>query len=121
MDLRRTPVGVFLCQPPDQDSEFRGDSWPAITPPGSPSPIHAETSPMPIDDRFGFHDYEHVLPASPDLPKGGPEYPVHRAQGRPGPPAFQNGHLLAQSEDFEGGIGAAPEEDACGGKQCDEE
>lgn len=29
--------------------------------------------------------------------------------------------LLAQGEDFEGGIGAAPEEHACGCKHCDEE
>lgn len=28
---------------------------------------------------------------------------------------------LAQGEDFEGGIGAAPEEHACGCKHCDEE
>jgi hypothetical protein len=28
---------------------------------------------MPTDDRFGFHDNKHVLPASPTVPKCGPE------------------------------------------------
>lgn len=44
---------------------------------------------MPTDDRFGFPDNEHVFPASPNIPKGGPEHPVHRAQGRPGSPRFR--------------------------------
>jgi hypothetical protein len=47
VDLRRSPVAVFLYQPPDQDSDLLGDPRPAATRPGSPPPIEAEAKTFP--------------------------------------------------------------------------
>ena len=68
-----------------------------------------------------LHDDEDILPASPRLPQDGPEEPIQSAQGRPGPSPFEDGHLLAEGEYFERRVGAAAQEDAGGGKECEYE
>ena len=68
-----------------------------------------------------LHDDEDILPASPRLPQNGPEEPIQSAQGRPGPSPFEDGHLLAEGEYFERRVGAAAQEDAGGGKECEYE
>ena len=54
MDFRRSPVGIFLCQAPDQDANFLADSRSPATLSGPPPPIEAETGAMPADDGVGF-------------------------------------------------------------------
>ena len=76
---------------------------------------------MPADDRFGFDDHQHILPACPRLPQDGPEQPVQRAERRPGPPPLQDRDLLAQREDLQRGIVAAPEVGANGDEDCEHE
>jgi hypothetical protein len=51
----------------------------------------------------------------------GPEEPIQNAQGRPGPSPFEDGHLLAEGQYFERRVGAAAQEDAGGGKECEYE
>jgi len=68
VDLRRAPVGVLLRQAPNQPANFLGDPRPAATRPRFPTPVQAETSPMPTDDRFGLDDYQRILPARPGRP-----------------------------------------------------
>jgi hypothetical protein len=47
------------------------------------------------------------------------EEPIQNAQGRPGLPPFEDGHLLAEGEYFERRVGAAAQEDAGRGKECE--
>ena len=63
-------------------------------------------------DVSGFTDDEDILPASPHLPQDGPEERIQSAQGRPGPPPFEDGHLLAEGEYFERRVGAAAQDRA---------
>jgi hypothetical protein len=100
MDFWRAPVGVLLCQEPNQDANFLVDPWPATTRPRFPTPIQPGTSSTPTDDHFGLDDYQRILPARPGRPQDRPEEPIQRAQGRSGPPAFQHRHLLAKGENF---------------------
>ena len=76
---------------------------------------------MPPDDRFRFHDDQHILPASPTVLQGDPEQPVQTAQRRPGSPPFEDGQLLTKGKEFESRVGAAPEVHADSGKQGEEE
>src|SRR5215813_14165015 len=62
VDLRRAPAGVLLRQAPNQDANFILDPRPAAACPRFPTPVQAETSPMPTDDRFGLDDYQRILP-----------------------------------------------------------
>jgi hypothetical protein len=117
VDLRRAPVGVLLCQAPNQDANFLGDSRPAAKRPRFPTPVQAETSAMPTDDRFGLDDYQRILPARPSRSQDRPEESIQRAQRRPGPSPLQDGYLLAKREDFDSDVSAAVEEDASGSNQ----
>jgi len=70
---RRAPIGVLLCQAPNQAANFLGDPRPAATWPGFPTPIQAEASPMPTDNRFRPDDHQRILPARPGRPQQRPE------------------------------------------------
>ena len=76
---------------------------------------------MPTDDCFRLDDDQRILPARPSHPQERPEQPIQRAQRRPGPSPLQDGHLLAQGEDFDSDVSAALEEDAGGGNQAQDE
>ena len=69
---------------------------------------------MPADHGVRFADHEHILPSNLSFPQDVPEQPVQRSQGRPGPSPFENGHLLAQGEEFERRVGAPTKIDAGG-------
>ena len=69
---------------------------------------------MPADDGFWFHQHEDVGPAGPDA-VGGPEEPVDRVQRRLRSFPLENGDLLSQGENLEGGVSAIAEEDTDGG------
>jgi hypothetical protein len=86
-----------------------------------PTPIEAEAGAMPADDRFRLHEHKHVFPTPPSLLQHGPEQPVESVQRRPGPFPLQDGQLRAKREDLERNFGAAAEEDAGGGKQCEDD
>src|SRR6516162_8910793 len=58
---------------------------------GTSNAVQSEPGTMPLDDCVRFHDNEDILPASPRL--HGPEEPIQNAQGRPGLPPFEDGHL----------------------------
>src|SRR6185369_10802904 len=73
MDFGSAPVGVLPCQAPNQDANFLGNPWPAITRSRFPTPIELESSPMPTDDCFRLDDEERILPARPSRPQDRPE------------------------------------------------
>src|SRR5215467_10506410 len=45
VDLRRAPIGVLLCQTPNQAPNLLADPRPAATRPRFPTPIQSETGP----------------------------------------------------------------------------
>jgi hypothetical protein len=53
--------------------------------------------------------------------QGGPEDPVERVHGRPGPFPLENRDWLPEGEDFEGGIVSTAEEDAHHGEDGEDE
>ena len=66
---------------------------------------------MPADHGLGLNDGENVRPSRPQLAQDGPEEAIEPSQrARPFP--FEDGDLLAQREDFNGGIRATAEENA---------
>ena len=80
MDFRRPPVGIFLCQAPDQDANFLADSRSAPTLSGPPTPIEAETGAMPADDGVWVYNDERFGPAGPELLQQDPEQSIRRTQ-----------------------------------------
>jgi len=62
VDFGSTPVRILLCQAPDQDANFLGDSRSATAPPGPPTPIEAETGTMPADDGVWVYNATTLVP-----------------------------------------------------------
>jgi hypothetical protein len=62
MDARRAPQRIVNAHPSDQRTQLRVDLWPASKGPGLPTPVPAETGPMPTheglrpDDLDGIED-----------------------------------------------------------------
>ena len=75
-------------------------------------PVEMETGTVPADDGRGFHNDEDVFPARPETPERRPEQTVQEIQSWPRTLAFENGDLLAKSEDFDGGVASTAEENA---------
>ena len=65
---------------------------------------------MPCDDGFWFDNQDDIGPAWPKAAEGGPEEPVAGVQVWPRALAFENGELLPEGQDFQGGIGSRTEE-----------
>src|SRR5215471_11674702 len=86
------PIGVLLCQTPNQDPNRFADPRPAATRPRCPTPIQSETGPVPGDDRLRLSDQQRICPPRPSLSQEHPEEPINRAQRRPGPPPLQDSH-----------------------------
>jgi hypothetical protein len=105
MDLGGSPVRVFFGQASDLTADFLGDLRPATA------------RSRVADDGFWFHQREDVDPAGPAAAQRGPEEPVERVQERPRSFPLENGNLLSQGENFEGGVAAIAEEDADGGNK----
>ena len=80
VDFRRPPVGIFLCQTPDQDANFLADSRSPPTLSGPLTPIEAETGPMPADDGVRVYNGERFGPAGPELLQQDPEQSIRRTQ-----------------------------------------
>ena len=70
--------------------------------------FHADRA-VPSDDGFRFDNQEDIGPARPKAAESGSKHPVTGAQGRPWVLPFEDGDLLAESQDFECGLGASPE------------
>ena len=117
VDLGGSPIRVFFGQASDQAADFIGNLRPPTARSRAPSPVETETLAMPADDGFRFDEDEDVGPAGPDAVQGDPEEPVERVQRRPRPFPLENGELLSQGENFEGGVAAIAEEDADGGNE----
>ena len=66
---------------------------------------------------FWFDNQQDIGPAGPEAAEGGPEEPVASVRVWPRTLAFENGQLLAEGQNFQGGIGSCPE----GGMECNEE
>ena len=111
------PAGVLLRQAANQCAKFLCDPRPAGARPRFPTPVQAETGPMPTHDSFGLDDDQRIAPARPGCSQDDPEQPIKRAQWRSGPFSLQDGHLLAKREDFDSDISTALEEDAGRGNQ----
>ena len=76
---------------------------------------------MPADHGVGFHENQDVRPAGPTLAERRPEEPVPGVQFWPRPLPLQHGDLLAEGEDFEGGIASTPKEDSDGDKEREDD
>ncbi len=76
---------------------------------------------MPAYHGVGFHENQDVRPAGPTLAECRPEESVPGVQFWPRPFPFQHGDLLAEDEDFEGGIASTTEEDSDGSKEAEED
>jgi len=72
---------------------------------------------VPADDGLGLHDVEDVGPAGPEAAEGRPEESVQRVQYWPRRFPLEHSDLLPESEDFEGGVAPAAEEDSDGGNE----
>ena len=75
---------------------------------------------MPADDRFRLDNEERIFSARPGSPQDCPEEPIQKAQLRPRPFPFQNGHLLAKGKDLDSDVRTTLEEDAGGSNQGDD-
>jgi hypothetical protein len=117
MDLGSTPIGIFLSQPHDQVPQFLSNSRSAASRSGPPAPVETKAGAVPCADGFWFDNQKDIGPAGPKLAEGGPEEPVAGVQVWPRALAFENGELLAEGQNFQGGIGSCPE----GGAECNEE
>ena len=84
-------------------------------------PIKPKSSPMPTDDRFRLDNHEDFGPAGPKAAERGPEEPVTAVQGWTRSLALEDGDLLAESQDFQGGIDSGPEESAHGSPEGEQE
>jgi hypothetical protein len=102
------PRGVFFGEAPDQSSNILGDLRLATARPGPPTPVQAESGAVPGDR----DDDENIAPARPQTVQRCPEEPVAGVQFWPRPFTLENRDLLAQGEDFDGGVAPAPKEDA---------
>jgi len=121
VDFGSTPFRILLCQAPDQDANFLGDSRSATAPPEPPAPIEAETGTMPTDDGVWVHNDERFGPAGPELSQQDPEQPIRRTQARSGPLPLEHSKLLAKGEHFEGSVGAAADEHPNHDQESEEE
>jgi len=65
---------------------------------------------MPANDGIWFDNEKDIGTAGPHAAEGSPKQPVASIQGWPRSLAFEHGELLAESEDFQGGIGSRTEE-----------
>ena len=121
MDFGSTPVRILLCQAPDQDANFLGDSRSAPTLSGPPTPIELETGAMPADDGVWVYNDERFGPAGPELSQQDPEQPIRRTQARSGPLPLEHSKLLAKGKHFEGIVGAAADEHPNHDQESEEE
>jgi hypothetical protein len=76
---------------------------------------------VPADHGCGFHEDQDVRPAGPTLAECRPEESVQGVQFWPWPFPFEDGDLLAKSENLEGGITSIKEEDSDSDKEGEDE
>lgn len=76
---------------------------------------------MPADDGLRLHHDEDAGPAGPKPSQRDPEEPVQPAQAGRRPLPLEDGALLPQSQDLQGGVLATPEEDANGSQESKHE
>jgi hypothetical protein len=55
---------------------------------------------VPVGDRFGLYNDEHVAPAAPEVAERRPEQSVQGVQYWAWPLAFEYGNLLSKRQDF---------------------
>ena len=110
MDARRTPEWVGIEDLADQPANvviYRSAPWPR-----PPAPVEPKAGAMPANDGARFDNQQDIGPAGPDAAEVGPEEAVTSVQGWPRSLAFEHGELLAESEDFQGGIDSRADENA---------
>ena len=111
------PGGILFGQTSDPIPPLLGDPRPPAARTRPPAPVKAKAGAVPCADGFWFDNQKDIGPAGPKLAEGGPEEPVTDVQVWPRALAFENGELLTEGQDFQGGIGSCPE----GGAECNEE
>jgi hypothetical protein len=72
---------------------------------------------VPTDHSFWFDDQEDSGPTRPKAAQGGPEQPIAGVQERPRSLACEHSDLLAESQDFQSGIGSGPAQSAHGDQE----
>jgi len=90
--------------------QFLVDPRPTATCSQAAAPVEAKPGAVPANDRFGFDGEEDLRPAAPEATEGGPEQAIASVQPRSGSLALEHCDLLAQSEDFQSGVGSRAEE-----------
>jgi hypothetical protein len=121
MDFGSAPVGILFGHTGDQLLQFLGNSGATAACPGAPAPVETKAGAVPCDNSLRFDNQEDIGPARPKTAERGPEQPVTGDQGWPRSLAFEDGNLLAESQDFQGSIGSGPEESAHGGQEGEKE
>ena len=121
MDFRSAPIRIFRGQTRDQVPEFLRNSRSTAGRSRSPAPQEAKAGAVPTDDRFWLDYQEDIGPARPKAAQDGPEQPVAGVEGRPRSLAFEHSDLLAESQDFQSGIGSGPEQSAHGDQEGEKE
>jgi hypothetical protein len=116
------PVRVLLRQAPDQNPDL---SWVifGLPPRGRDrrAPVQAKARPMPGDDGVWYDDSDDINPTRPEAPQSSPEQPVERVQPGSRSFSFQDGDLLPEGDNLQGGIGPGAEVDAEGSEESEDE
>ena len=101
VNSRRTPGGIGPVHLKDELSDFVGDRRPAGPVRSAlPTPIEAETLPVPAEDGLRLNEDESATPSGPDLREVGPQESIGGPK-RDAPSralALENEELMAQGE-----------------------
>ena len=102
MNPRSAPCGILGHHAEDQLSQVFVGCLPSegLSMAREPSPVQAESSPMPADHRLRAHDFEGLLPLGPEPFDEHPEESIQWIQRRLGLASLQNKELLAKGEIF---------------------
>jgi hypothetical protein len=76
---------------------------------------------MPADHGLWFHNDQDLGPSGPDLSQRRPEQSIPGIQTRARTPSFKDGDLLAQGQNFQGGVVPTAEENLDGGQESKNE
>ena len=81
VNSRRSPAHIVSAQSPNQFTRFFWNTRPTrLSMPDLPSPVPAETPPVPFNNGSGLHNPEGFTPSRPESGQRDPETPIRRLQ-----------------------------------------
>src|ERR1035438_9845197 len=99
---------------PNQFSDLRGHPRSTAAPGRFPTPIPAESGPVPSDQGIGLDDNQYFFPTRPEPPQHDPEQPVVGSQDWTRVLPFEDGDLLPKSQDLQSEVASGTHQDAQG-------